>query len=57
MPINYPWFDHPPLMGLLTGGWAYLKGARIFEDTTTSIIRKPSYIRVGNAPPIINNSF
>jgi len=44
MPINYPWFDHPPLMGLLTGGWAYLKGGRVFEDTTTSIIRKPMII-------------
>ncbi|MDD4938338.1 MAG: glycosyltransferase family 39 protein [Candidatus Shapirobacteria bacterium] len=39
--INYPWMDHPPLLGLITGGYAYLSGARIFEDTTTFIIRKP----------------
>jgi 4-amino-4-deoxy-L-arabinose transferase-like glycosyltransferase len=39
--INYPWFDHPPLMGLVTGGFAYLKGARVFEDTVATIIRRP----------------
>lgn len=39
--LNYPWFDHPPLMGLVTGGYAYLKGARVFEDTVASVIRKP----------------
>lgn len=39
--INYPWMDHPPLLGIITGGYAYLSGARVFEDTITSIIRKP----------------
>ncbi|MDD4938303.1 MAG: glycosyltransferase family 39 protein [Candidatus Shapirobacteria bacterium] len=39
--INYPWMDHPPLLGLITGGYAYLSGVRVFEDTVTSIIRKP----------------
>jgi len=39
--LHRPWFDHPPTMGLFTGGFAYLKGARVFEDTTTSTIRKP----------------
>lgn len=39
--INYPWMDHPPLLGLITGGYAYLKGADVFEDTTTVFIRKP----------------
>lgn len=39
--INYPWFDHPPLLGLVTGGYAYLKGAQVFEDTQISLIRKP----------------
>lgn len=39
--FHKPWFDHPPMMGLFTGGYAYLKGARVFEDTTTAIIRKP----------------
>lgn len=41
MQINYPWFDHPPMMGLMTGGFAYLKGARVFEDTSAAIVRKP----------------
>lgn len=39
--IERPWFDHPPLMGVITGGFAYLKGARVFEDTITAFIRKP----------------
>ena len=43
-PIDKPWFDHPPLFGLITGGFAYLKGAREFEKTTVFIIRKPMLI-------------
>lgn len=39
--INQPWFDHPATVGLITGGYSYLKGARVFEDTTISLIRKP----------------
>jgi 4-amino-4-deoxy-L-arabinose transferase-like glycosyltransferase len=39
--ISGPWFDHPPMMGLITGGYAYAKGARVFEDTVTSTVRKP----------------
>lgn len=39
--LNYPWFDHPPLLGLLTGSYAYSKGARVFEDCLISIIRRP----------------
>jgi 4-amino-4-deoxy-L-arabinose transferase-like glycosyltransferase len=39
--INYPWMDHPPLLGLITGGYAYLKGADVFEDTVATFIRKP----------------
>jgi len=42
--INYPWMDHPPLLGLITGGYAYLSGARVFEDVTSYIIRKPIII-------------
>lgn len=42
--INYPWMDHPPLLGLITGGYAYLTGVRVFEDTSTFIIRKPIII-------------
>jgi 4-amino-4-deoxy-L-arabinose transferase-like glycosyltransferase len=39
--INYPWMDHPPLLGLITGGYAYTQGARVFEDTTALFIRRP----------------
>ncbi len=39
--INYPWMDHPPLLGLITGGYAHLKGADVFEDTLATFIRKP----------------
>ncbi|KKS94781.1 MAG: hypothetical protein UW68_C0002G0055 [Candidatus Collierbacteria bacterium GW2011_GWB1_44_6] len=41
MQMSYPWFDHPPMMGLITGGFSYFKGARVFEDTTAVTIRKP----------------
>lgn len=39
--LNKPWFDHPPGLGLITGGYAYLQGARVFEDTTARLIRIP----------------
>lgn len=42
--INWPWFDHPPLLGLLTGGFAISKGAINFSDTSIYIIRKPMLI-------------
>ncbi len=42
--INVPWFDHPPILGIITGGFAYLKGARVFEETSTFLIRKPMLI-------------
>lgn len=41
LPISYPWFDHPPLMGLVSGSFAYLRGDRVFEDVSTVTIRKP----------------
>lgn len=42
--LHSPWLDHPPGMGLLVGGFAYLKGARVLEDATTLFIRKPMII-------------
>ncbi len=39
--LNYPWMDHPPLLGLITGGYAYTQGARVFEDTIALFIRRP----------------
>jgi 4-amino-4-deoxy-L-arabinose transferase-like glycosyltransferase len=42
--INYPWFDHPPLLGVITGGYAYLAGARVFEDAAAFLIRRPIVI-------------
>lgn len=41
LPISYPWFDHPPLMGLVSGSFAYLLGDRVFEDVSIGTIRKP----------------
>lgn len=42
MTIAYPWFDHPPLVGMITGSFAYWRGARLFEDATAGVIRKPA---------------
>lgn len=42
--ISYPWFDHPPLMGLLTGTFAYIRGDRNFEDVSVVTIRKPMIV-------------
>lgn len=40
-PIVRPWFDHPPLFGLITGGYAYLKGAKQFVDVSVILLRRP----------------
>jgi 4-amino-4-deoxy-L-arabinose transferase-like glycosyltransferase len=50
--INSPWFDHPPVLGLITGGFAYLKGARVFEDTGVFLIRKPM-IMIGSLAVVL----
>ncbi len=42
--INQPWLDHPPLLPLITGSYAYASGARVFEDATARIIRKPMLV-------------
>ena len=42
--LNWPWFDHPPLLGLITGGYAMMKGAGNFKETNIYIIRKPMVI-------------
>lgn len=39
--IDKPWFDHPPLFGLVTGGYAYFKGVRDFADASVIILRRP----------------
>lgn len=39
--INSPWFDHPPLLGLITSGFTYLSGGRVFEDAQVRFIRRP----------------
>jgi 4-amino-4-deoxy-L-arabinose transferase-like glycosyltransferase len=39
-----PWFDHPPLFGLIVGMTAILGGAKEFFDCTISIIRIPSLV-------------
>lgn len=38
-PIVYPYFDHPPLNGLLVGGWAILFGQNTFSKIELSTIR------------------
>jgi 4-amino-4-deoxy-L-arabinose transferase-like glycosyltransferase len=42
-----PWFDHPPLFGLLIGGFAILAGANTFTDCTTELIRIPALVLGG----------
>lgn len=38
-PIVQPYFDHPPLYGLLSGGWALLFGQNTFEKIEIGTIR------------------
>lgn len=39
--IVKPSFDNPPIFGLITGGYAYLKGVRNFEEASVAILRRP----------------
>jgi len=43
-PIDKPWFDHPPLFGLLVGGYAYFEGVRDFASASVLILRRPMII-------------
>jgi len=36
-----PWFDNPPMLGLITGGYAYLKGFRTIDSVSVITIRRP----------------
>ena len=38
-PIVSPYFDHPPLYGLLVGGWSILFGDDTFEEVDLKVIR------------------
>lgn len=38
-PMVYPYFDHPPLNGLVVGGWALLFGQDTFEKIDLKTIR------------------
>lgn len=38
-PIVYPYFDHPPLNGLLVGAWSLLFGQERFEEVDLATIR------------------
>src|SRR3989339_101946 len=38
-PIVYPYFDHPPLSGFLTGGLSLLVGQNTFEKVDLKTIR------------------
>ena len=39
-PLVTPYFDHPPLNGILVGGWALLRGEDTFQKVTTGTIRQ-----------------
>lgn len=39
-PIVSPYFDHPPLNGLLVGGWALINGENTFQKITIGTIRQ-----------------
>jgi len=43
-PLVSPWFDHPPLFGLLVGAAALLAGAADYASVTTAAIRLPSIL-------------
>ncbi|MFC1625071.1 ArnT family glycosyltransferase [Patescibacteria group bacterium] len=36
-----PWFDSPPLMGIITSTYAYLKGVRTFDQASIIVTRRP----------------
>lgn len=40
-PLVHPWFDHPPLWGLITGGAALLAGQHTFAEVDMSAVRLP----------------
>lgn len=44
IPMDGPWFDHPPLFGLFAGAYPYFKGYTHFVDLSTTVIRKPMVI-------------
>lgn len=39
-PLVTPYFDHPPLNGILVGGWALLNGENTFQKVTLKTIRQ-----------------
>ncbi len=39
-PIVTPYFDHPPLNGLLVGGWALINGENTFQKISIGTIRQ-----------------
>lgn len=39
--IVRPNFDNPPLFGLITGGYAFFKGVRSFQEASVAILRRP----------------
>lgn len=38
-PMKFPYFDHPPLNGLVVGSWAIVNGENAFEEISLSTIR------------------
>ena len=42
--INQPWFDHPPMAGLILGGWSLVQGADNFASVSVRIVRQPMVV-------------
>lgn len=42
--INYPWFDHPPMGGIVMGGWSLINGVNTFANVSVRDVRQPMII-------------
>lgn len=53
-PLVHPWFDHPPLFGLITGGAALLGGQRTFAAVDMSTVRLPVVLMGTACIPLVH---
>lgn len=51
-PLVRPWFDHPPLFALLTGGAAAAAGQLDFAGVTTAAVRVPAVVLSAACVPL-----
>ena len=52
-PLVTPWFDHPPLFGVLVGASALVSGASDLASVTTAAIRLPSILLAVACIPLV----